>query len=579
MVYYCSAIIANAQYFQHVYYSTPKNENEWLNHGLRDTIVSDSALQDDKRCYAATGIFDDKIGTGSPNVNRVKYLVANKWGTPLTNVYHKVYSSNGNSEYDAYGNFMEKTPDGHIIVGKVTSSTGDSIAINGQSDLLILRVTNNGNVTYAKRVDMGYAEEGMCIQQLNSSSDYIICGIRRRASGSEAIVMRFTLGGNIVWCEAFNFNASYTNYFATANHLVIDANDNAYMVGSYRYKDGEQNVLVFGVDRNGALLELGMIGDAAHDEIGNSIRRTQNAGEYAIVGEVHEAGKKRADGLVFHFTPASATINNYKYIHSWNVNPTSYAGLIFEDIQERINPLTSDQTFYATGAVTNAANGNNDAVVFQLDPLLDPIGEYHYGGQQHDFSKAIDLVNYDAVGDGFVFFGGYGNTSPANTYSYITKAYFNGVTACIDTIQDSLKTDIDPQYHELDTVIFDNDTLINLYAVKYQSADSVICQDTVISDSLSKRINSFENNIVEVSVWPNPIITGNSVNFEYIAETNTDIHIYILDVSGRVLVSSVIKVNKGYNLLQTVVFDTLPPGSYFIQINDQGKGSVFRVVK
>ena len=572
-------MIANAQYFQHVYFSTPKNENEWLNHGLRDTTVSDSVLQDDERCYAATGIFDDKTGTLSPNVNRVKYLVTNKWGTPITNVYHKVYSANGNSEYDAYGNFMEKTPDGHIIVGKVTSSKGDSIAINGQSDLLILRVTNDGNITYAKRVDMGYAEEGMCIQQLNSSTDYIICGIRRRASGSEAIVMRFTLAGNIVWCQAFNFNAFYTNYSATANHLVIDANDNAYMVGSYRNGSGHHNVLVFGVDGNGALLELSMIGDAQHDEIGNSIRRTQNAGEYVIVGEVHETGKKRADGLVFHFTPASATINNYKYIHSWNVNPTSYAGLIFEDVQERIHPSTNDQTFYATGVVTNAVNGNNDAVVFQLDPILDPIGEYHYGGREHDFSKAIDLVNYDAVGDGFVIFGGYGNTSPANTYSYITKAYFNGVTACIDTIQDSLKTDVDPQYHELDTVIFDNDTLINLFAKKFASADSMICQDTVISDSLSKRINSFENNTVEVGVWPNPVIAGAPLNFEYNAELNTDVNIYILDISGRVLVTDLFSVYKGYNLIQTFVFDDLPPGSYFIRIDENCKQTVLKIIK
>lgn len=76
--------ICSAQYFQHVYYSTPKNENEWLHHGIRDTAISDSVLNPNAKCYVATGVFKDKTGpsVNSPIIDRVRYLTTTEWGHP-----------------------------------------------------------------------------------------------------------------------------------------------------------------------------------------------------------------------------------------------------------------------------------------------------------------------------------------------------------------------------------------------------------------------------------------------------------------------------------------------------------------
>lgn len=552
-----------AQYFQHVYHSTPKNENEWFNHGLRDTLISDSILNPNALCYATTGLFKDIGSTGQPTVDRVRFVTTTKWGTPITNVYYKVQNSSQTTEYHAYGNFMEKTPDGYMIVGKVTSFTASN-SINGLSDILVMRVNNTGGVTYVKRIDMGYAEEGMCIQQLNGSTDYIICGTRVRSTGSEAIVCRFTQAGAIVWCNAYNFNTSYTNYYARAHHLVIDENDNAYMVGSFRLNSsGQADLLVFGVDANGNLLEHGIVGDSEHDEIGNSIRRTQTQGDFVIVGEVRETGKKRSDGLVFNFTPATATVNNYKYLRS-QATPTTYASVILEDVQERIHPVSGVQTYYTTGVVDNAALGKNDVIVYGLNTTLDPNWEYHYGNTENDFAKAIDLINYGTGGDGFVLFGGYGNTNPAVTYSYMVKAYFNGVTSCNDSLQDTLKRDVDPEYVDLDSVIIEIDTLINLYASEFSSMDSVLCEDSVI-DLGNSRIR-FTNVYQSVLAWPNPTVYGTPVYIEFDMPADEDIRWEVLDLFGRICYSQPIKLREGNNIISTGVFDTLTEGCYTLRI-------------
>lgn len=571
-------LIANAQYFQHIYYSTPKNENEWFNHGFRDTLISDSALNPNAICYAATGYFQDKI-TGNPNVERPRFVTTNKWGTPITNAYYKVYSSNQNTEYDAYLNFIERTPDGYIMVGKVSSGTGDTIPITGTSDLFILRVTNNGNVTYAKRVDIGYSEEGMCIQKMNNSTDYIICGTRSRTNSAEAIVMRFTLAGAIVWIKAFNFNTTVTNYYATANHLAIDANDNSYMVGSFRHNaTGQIDVLAFGVDQNGNILQHVTIGTSTRDETANSIRTTNTAGKYVISGHVHLTGQKGSDGLVFHYQPATATVSNYHHIHSWDVNPTSMASVTFEDIIQRVHPVTNVHTYFATGVVTKAANGGNDAIVYKLNTTLDPIREYHYGDPQNDFAKSIDIINYNDPGDGIIFFGGYGNASPASSYSYMVKTYFNGVVNCNFDPEDSLKTNISPTIVELDSIFYDNDTLISLYASKFSQTDTILCQDSVVTGGSSAlSVNVSETR--ELRIWPNPISEGSQLTIEYNTELSGEVNISVRDLYGRILYSELMYMEQGINRLQTSVFDHLPPGSYFIHLSDPYREMVLKVIK
>ena len=68
------------------------------------------------------------------------------------------------------------------------------------------------------------------------------------------------------------------------------------------------------------------------------------------------------------------------------------------------------------------------------------------------------------------------------------------------------------------------------------------------------------------NIYPNPV--QNILSATITSLTQTNIHIYITDVSGNVIKQLQQSIQKGNNLIQLNV-SSLHPGNYFIQVMDE----------
>ena len=112
---------------------------------------------------------------------------------------------------------------------------------------------------------------------------------------------------------------------------------------------------------------------------------------------------------------------------------------------------------------------------------------------------------------------------------------------------------------------------INYYRLKIVDRDAKFKYSNIIVIRVNEK--------VEISVWPNPFI--NKIQVSVKQEKAGELQIRILDVSGKVVKLENVHVLRGGNQFSIDGLDSLQPGLYFIEFNDNGSVvySTVRVVK
>ena len=85
-------------------------------------------------------------------------------------------------------------------------------------------------------------------------------------------------------------------------------------------------------------------------------------------------------------------------------------------------------------------------------------------------------------------------------------------------------------------------------------------------------------NVQNITIYPNPIQTTFTIQYDLLAAANVNID--ILDVNGRVVTSIINeKQTAGEYLLKVNQSDKLNKGIYFVRLRIDGKSTVTKLVK
>ncbi len=111
---------------------------------------------------------------------------------------------------------------------------------------------------------------------------------------------------------------------------------------------------------------------------------------------------------------------------------------------------------------------------------------------------------------------------------------------------------------------------INYYRLKQVDYNGKFTYSKAIS------INNKQINKSTISIYPIP--SGKELNYEFYAEENSIVNIYLIDVCGNIIVHEQTKSNRGMNKSQ-ISIETLSDGMYFLKINTDTKQSQIKFIK
>lgn len=283
-------------------------------------------------------------------------------------------------------------------------------------------------------------------------------------------------------------------------------------------------------------------------------------------------------------TDAAAATTFFSSVFDYSVSPGS--GNDCFDVMERYTTPSTPLEYYAVGSTDNGVFGNTDVLVIKIDQFGNGVinGEFTYGGANNDYGQKIDL--YSPVGGappaGISVYGIWGNNLGGDFDMYLVKAYFNGVTACnyaINTPLQYLGPPLDPQMaaEELTS------NKRNIFETIYNAInDEELCFAASIANGDNARVAREDKADKAMLVLPNPTATNHK---EVTLKIDSDIEgpaaVEIYDMLGKQYYSKKHTLVKGPNSLLIEMSSTnMAPGMYTVKLsNSKETKTVVLVVK
>ncbi|MEF3245435.1 MAG: copper amine oxidase N-terminal domain-containing protein, partial [Caldisericaceae bacterium] len=283
------------------------------------------------------------------------YIVCGKtssFGAGGDDIFVLKLNSNGNVLWaKTYGKVgdeasysIEQTADSGYIIAGQTSSFGA-----GGWDILILKLDQNGNISWAKTYG-GKSDDYASSIQKTLDSGYIVSGVTSSygAGGLDYLVLKLDSNGSVSWAKTYggdNIDWSYSlQRVVDGGYIVIGKSSFNCVCG--------KDILALKIDFNGNILWAKTFG-SEYDESANSIQQIADSG-YIIAGQTSSFGAGGDDVLIL------------KLDSSGNI---SWAKTFGSEGNESLNSIqqTTDSGYIACGQTSSFGVGGWDILLLKLD--------------------------------------------------------------------------------------------------------------------------------------------------------------------------------------------------------------------
>jgi parallel beta-helix repeat protein len=385
----------------------PSGGNYWSDYNETDSYGGPS-----QNLSGSDGIGDthydidnDLVGISEPQ-DRYPMMYENRdTYTYWAKTYGDSYTEN------LYWRGIHQTSDGGYVVAGYTNSDGA-----GYDDFWILKLEDDGNVTWQKTYGGTGNEEANAIIQTDDDSDgqkddgYIVVGYTYTygTSGSADMwVIKLNEWGNITW------DYTYGGIYADSANSIIQTSDGGYIVAGYTVSagSGSADYWVIKLNSDGTVSWDRTFGGSSGD-YADSVIQTSD-GNYTVGGfsYSYRTGTSGADYWVLHIESDGDII--------WN---KTYG---FSNSDDALNSImqTSDGGYIACGYTYTG--GDADYWVLKLESDGDITWQYRYGGDYDDCAVMIDATS----DGGFVIAGytkSYGFDVGSSYDCWLLKLYSNG---------------------------------------------------------------------------------------------------------------------------------------------------------
>lgn len=141
-----------------------------------------------------------------------------------------------NSEVDKLFSAV-KTRDGFVLAGLTTS-------LGGGSDVWVIKISDNGHLTWSKTYDLGMDEAGRAVA-LQDDNQYFIAGYTNSAGNGDYdfLLLKIDSEGNLLW------NKTYGGAQSDKAYAMLNVTEGFLIVGDTRSKgEGDSDAWVIKVD-------------------------------------------------------------------------------------------------------------------------------------------------------------------------------------------------------------------------------------------------------------------------------------------------------------------------------------------
>ncbi|MEM0232371.1 MAG: hypothetical protein QXG78_04640, partial [Candidatus Methanomethyliaceae archaeon] len=242
-----------------------------------------------------------------------------------------------------YGNFIKQTSDGGYILIANTASYGA-----GGYDILVIKLDNNGNISWAKTIGGANNDYGYSIQP-TSDGGYILTGHTYIVNNRDILVVKLNGSGDISWAKTMGGSGDDTSF------SIHETFDNGYIILGYTssYGVGNRDIIIIKLDSSGNISWAKTIG-GINDDYGNFIQQTSDGG-YIILAATTSYGAGGYDILVIKLDN-NGNISWAKTIGGAN-NDNTYNNGLYQ---------TSDGGYIIAG-YTYSYGTNGDIFIIKLD--------------------------------------------------------------------------------------------------------------------------------------------------------------------------------------------------------------------
>lgn len=109
----------------------------------------------------------------------------------------------GGSKSEEFSSIAVTKDNEFVAVGYTESNDINGITNNGESDSIIIKFDNSGNIIWQK--NFGYQGEDEFFSIISSANEYIVCGVATTATDNMgAIMLNYDSNGNIIWKEEYD---------------------------------------------------------------------------------------------------------------------------------------------------------------------------------------------------------------------------------------------------------------------------------------------------------------------------------------------------------------------------------------
>ncbi|PSG90142.1 hypothetical protein [Aurantibacter aestuarii] len=322
-----------------------------------------------------------------------------------------LWSKTYGGSLDEKGADLIATQDGgFVLTGYASSSDGDVSQNFGNQDFWITKLDSSGNITWEKSFGFNGSDRAYAIIQTQDSG-YLISGVldvtasagqgntlqanNQLHAGGDYWAVKLDATGNQEWTKYFGGNLSDDPFgvaeTSSGNFILVGASDSADV--DISNNKGSYDYWVVSISDTGALLWEKNFGGTQIDEAHGIIKTSDN--NFIIVGNT------RSDD-----TDVSV---NYGDSDLWLIKIDENGNLIWEktiggasfdtasSITKSANGYLISGSSRSENAFISTNNGQNDALVVQIDETGAVLWLKTIGGSEFDFAYDVTQLNDGSI--------------------------------------------------------------------------------------------------------------------------------------------------------------------------------------
>lgn len=363
--------------------------------------------------YAILGYTQSNNGTITDKTDTSFDYWILKFNAQNTLEWQKTFGGSGD---DRGRSIIQTTDGGFAVIGTSNSSDIDVTTNNGSQDLWLIKLDNQGNISWEKSFGFSGNDNGIAIIQ-TTDFGYLITGVldvtasgglgnttnrsTLRHAGGDYWAIKLDTSGNLQWSKFFGGN------FTDTPEGAVELNDGSFIIaGGSDSRDtdissnkGDYDFWVIKISATGNLIWEKSFGGEEIDEA-RAIIKT-NDGNFVIAGDTQSNNNDVSN------------VNGAADV--WLIKISSDGNLIWEktfggssfDVSRDIK-TTQDNGFILAGSSRSSDGdvsenkGQNDAWIIKVDSNGEMLWEASVGGSNIDFAYGVTELNNKtiiAVGD------------------------------------------------------------------------------------------------------------------------------------------------------------------------------------